>query len=44
MKTKKVQKKSAGEKARRKKIKRIMSMKGKLEFDLTANEMRHVER
>ena len=29
---------------RRKKIERIKSMKGKLEFDLTAQEIRHYER
>lgn len=29
---------------RRKKIERIKSMKGKLEFDLTAEEIRHYER
>ena len=29
---------------RRKKIDRIKSMKGKLEFDLTAHEIRHYER
>ncbi len=29
---------------RRKKIEKIMSMKGKLEFDLTADEIRHHER
>lgn len=29
---------------RRKKTERIMSMKGKLEFDLTANELRDDER
>jgi len=29
---------------RRKKIEKIKSMKGKLEFDLTANEIRHYER
>jgi hypothetical protein len=44
MKAKKAQKKSAKEKARLKKIKRIMSMKGKLEFELTADETRHAER
>jgi hypothetical protein len=44
MKAKKAQKKRAREKARLKKIKRIMSMKGKLEFDLSADEMRHAER
>ena len=29
---------------RRKKIEKIKSMKGKLEFDLTADEIRHYER
>jgi metal-responsive CopG/Arc/MetJ family transcriptional regulator len=29
---------------KRKKIERIKSMKGKLEFDLTAQEIRHYER
>ena len=29
---------------RHKKIERIKSMKGKLEFDLTAHEIRHYER
>jgi metal-responsive CopG/Arc/MetJ family transcriptional regulator len=29
---------------RRKKVERIKSMKGKLEFDLTAHEIRHYER
>jgi metal-responsive CopG/Arc/MetJ family transcriptional regulator len=29
---------------KRKKIERIKSMKGKLEFDLTAHEIRHYER
>lgn len=29
---------------RRRKIEEIMSMKGKLEFDLSANEIRHHER
>ena len=29
---------------RRKKIEKIKSMKGKLEFDLTADELRHYER
>jgi len=29
---------------RRKKIEKIKSMKGKLEFDLTADEIRHFER
>lgn len=29
---------------KRKKIERIKSMRGKLEFDLTANEIRHYER
>ena len=29
---------------RRKKIERIKSMKGKLEFDMTADEIRHHER
>jgi len=44
MKAKKARKKGAKEKARLKKMRRIMSMKGKLEFDLTADEMRHAER
>lgn len=44
MKTKKAKKIDAKEKARQKKIKKIMSMKGKLEFDLSADEMRHSER
>ena len=29
---------------KRKKIERIMAMKGKLDFDLTADEIRHYER
>jgi Arc/MetJ family transcription regulator len=37
-------KKAIHEYLRRKKIERIKSMKGKLEFDLTADEIRHYER
>lgn len=29
---------------RRKKVEKIMSMRGKLQFDMTANEIRHRER
>lgn len=37
-------KKAIYEYLRRKKIEKIKSMKGKLEFDLTAEELRHYER
>lgn len=37
-------KKAIDEYLRRKKIEKIKSMKGKLEFDLTAKELRHYER
>ncbi|MGQ9647777.1 MAG: DUF2191 domain-containing protein [Thermodesulfobacteriota bacterium] len=37
-------KKAIHEYLRRKKIEKIKSMKGKLEFDLTAEELRHYER
>jgi len=37
-------KKAIYEYPRRKKIEKIKSMKGKLEFDLTAEELRHYER
>ena len=37
-------KKAIHEYLRRKKIEKIKSMKGKLEFDLTAEEIRHYER
>jgi Arc/MetJ family transcription regulator len=37
-------KKVISEYLRRRKIEKIKSMKGKLEFDLTANEIRHYER
>jgi len=37
-------KKAINEYLRRKKIEKIISMKGKLEFDLTADEIRHYER
>ena len=37
-------KKAIREYLRRKKIEKIKSMKGKLEFDLTAEELRHYER
>ena len=37
-------KKVVHEYLRRKKIEKIKSMKGKLEFDLTADELRHYER
>jgi len=37
-------KKAIHEYLRRRKIDRIKSMKGKLEFDLTADEIRHYER
>jgi len=37
-------KKAIYEYLRRKKIEKIKSMKGKLEFDLTADELRHYER
>jgi flagellar basal body-associated protein FliL len=37
-------KKAIHEYLRRKKIEKIKSMKGKLEFDLTAEELRHYDR
>lgn len=37
-------KKAIHEYIRRRKIEKIKSMKGKLEFDLTADEIRHYER
>jgi len=37
-------KKAIHEYLRRRKIERIKSMKGKLEFDLTGDEIRHYER
>ena len=37
-------KKAIHEYLRRKKIEKIKSMKGKLEFDVTAEELRHYER
>ena len=37
-------KQAISEYLRRQKIERIKSMKGKLEFDRTANEIRHYER
>jgi hypothetical protein len=37
-------KKAIHEYLRRKKIEKIKSMKGRLEFDLTADEIRHYER
>jgi cell division protein FtsI/penicillin-binding protein 2 len=37
-------KKAIDEYIRRRKIEKIKSMKGKLEFDLTADEIRHYER
>ena len=37
-------KKAIHEYIRRKKIEKIKSMKGKLEFDMTAEELRHYER
>ncbi len=37
-------KKAIHEYLKRKKIEKIRSMKGKLDFDLTANEIRHYER
>jgi len=37
-------KKAIHEYLRRKKIEKIKSMKGKLDFDLTAQEIRHYER
>jgi flagellar basal body-associated protein FliL len=37
-------KKAIHEYLRRKKIEKIKSMKGKLEFDMTAEELRHYER
>ena len=37
-------KKAIHEYLRRKKIERIRSMKGKLDFDLTADQIRHYER
>jgi len=37
-------KRAIDEYLRRKKIEKIKSMKGKLEFDLTADEIRHYER
>lgn len=37
-------KKAIDEFLRKKKIKRIKAMKGKLDFDLTADEIRHYER
>jgi metal-responsive CopG/Arc/MetJ family transcriptional regulator len=37
-------KKAIHEYLRRKKVEKIKSMKGKLEFDLTADEIRHYER
>ncbi|MFQ6083215.1 MAG: type II toxin-antitoxin system VapB family antitoxin [Candidatus Aminicenantia bacterium] len=37
-------KKAINEYLRRRKIEKIKSMKGKLEFDLTADEIRHYER
>jgi flagellar basal body-associated protein FliL len=37
-------KKAIHEYLRRKKIEKIKSMKGKLEFDITAEELRHYER
>ncbi|MCP2518961.1 DUF2191 domain-containing protein [Candidatus Aminicenantes bacterium AC-335-K20] len=37
-------KKAINEYLRRRKIEKIKSMKGKLEFDLTAEEIRHYER
>lgn len=36
--------KAVAEYLRRKKIERIKSMKGKMEFDLTADQLRHYER
>jgi hypothetical protein len=37
-------KKAIAEYLRRKKIERIKAMKGKMEFDLTADQLRHYER
>jgi metal-responsive CopG/Arc/MetJ family transcriptional regulator len=37
-------KKAIEEYLRRKKIERIKAMKGKMEFDLTADQLRHYER
>ena len=37
-------KKIIGEYLRKRKVQKIMSQKGKLSFDLTANEIRHYER